>query len=104
MHDAVTCNIAAKYNTVHYEYKFDPKVAGSVPLCATIFLQTKFDCLHKSLQLKTHNQNDWSAKIQIEYTGLRRVLHLDFFSKLDISPRLSFEVLISFCHTLFIMF
>ena len=52
----------------------NPKVAGSSPLCATIFLPTMFVCRH--VQVKTHNQNDSSVTNQIEYTGLRQDSYL----------------------------
>ena len=57
----------------------DPKVAGSIPLCTTIFLPTIFACWHSSLHLKIHNQNEWSAKKnQVEFTGLRQGLTFSF--------------------------
>ena len=36
----------------------DVEIAGSNPLYATIFLTTMFTCLHKPLQVDTHNKND----------------------------------------------
>ena len=60
---ALRCNIVAIYSIVQYKFKplvhlspdvaqsgaleaWNPKVAGSSPLCATIFLPTKFACWH----------------------------------------------------------
>ena len=57
----------------------NPKVAGSSPLCATIFLPTVFVWWHTSLQVKTHNLNDWSVTNQIEYTCWRQDSYLSVF-------------------------
>ena len=42
--------------------------------CSTICLPTNwmFPFVNPFLQLKTHNQNDWSVKNQIEHIGLRQ--------------------------------
>ena len=75
MHGAATFNIylvqmylyLAKLNPVlhigdiaQFVERFDDdlKTAGSSPLCAPIFLSTKFVCWHTSLQLETLSQND----------------------------------------------
>ena len=70
----ITNNIIWKYQSEELKGA-NPKIAGSLQLCATIFLPTKLSdwhtCTCTSLQLKTPNQNDWSVKNQMEYTGLR---------------------------------
>ena len=40
------------------------------------FLPTMFACLHTSVQVKTHTQNEWSVTNQIEYTGFRQDSYL----------------------------
>ena len=58
-------------------FKMTAKNFGSNPLlCATIFLPTKLACWHTYLQQNTHNQNDWSVKNRIEYTGFGQGFHL----------------------------
>ena len=54
----------------------NPKIAGLRPLCVTTFLLTLFAYWHTStsLQVKTHNQNDWSMTNQIENNALKMLL------------------------------
>ena len=47
--------------------------------CAPPFLPTMFACWHTSLQMETHNQNDRSVIIQIEYSGLDKILIFSLF-------------------------
>ena len=57
----------------------NPKVAGSSPLWAAVFLSIIFACWNTSSQVNTHYQNDWSVSNQIEYTGLRQDSYLSLF-------------------------
>ena len=61
---------SAHVSQLRRQYDCNQKVTGSNPLCDTIFLQTMLACLHASLQVRTHNQNNLSLANQIEYTGL----------------------------------
>ena len=90
---AMTCYIEAIYSTLEYSTLHigrrssvlgkrkvcNPKVAGLSLLCDTVFIPTMFACWHTSLQVKIHNQKDWSETNQIEYTGLRQIHIFNLF-------------------------
>ena len=77
----------------HWDDDLHVEVAGSSPLCVSILLPTMFACWCTSLQVATHNQNDWRLMNQTECAGLRQDSNLKFVCKLFISPRSIFKVL-----------
>ena len=71
--------------------RFDCKVAGSSHF-ASLFSSNNVRLLpYTSLQVKAHNQNNWSVTIRIEYTGLRQDSYLKFICRLFLSWRSSYK-------------
>ena len=61
----------------------NPKVAGSMPTVRHYFSSNNVRMLaYTSLQVKTHNQNEWNVTNQIEYTGLRQDSNVKFIYRL----------------------
>ena len=95
MHDAMTCNIVAIYTLALYSKSLNPtphisrrsSVGSALGLESNSCLLEPTVChyfssnnvrllAYTSLQVKTHNQNEWSVTNQIECNGFRQDSYL----------------------------